>query len=153
MTMWVLVANSSFAEIFAVDRNGRDIRKMHQLDFPGGRLKGGDVYSDKSGRTHDSIGPGRHSMSSEVDFHSHEQKVFAHQIGTLLRKAKEENAFDRLALIAPPQFLGELRQALHETVQKLIYKEINKEIHSDLTEYQRIEALCRFLDLQRPVNA
>lgn len=157
MKLWVVVANSSYAEIFATEHNGRDFHKVQQIDFPEGRKKSGSMLSDRPGRgfegAKNSPGAkfGRHAYSSEVDIHMHEQQVFAHKIADVLRKGRADNAFERLALIAPPQFLGELRIALTDAVRKVLFKEINKDIPSSHNERERIEEICRLLEMQKPV--
>lgn len=145
MTLWVVVANSSSAEIFSI--NGREIKKIEHLDFPQGRQKGDKIFSDKAGRSFDRHGASRHALGTEVDLHMQGQQTFARQVAASLEKGKNGNLFSKLALIAPPQFLGELRNMLSDQVKKIIYKEINKDIPAAQTEYERIESIYSFLDL------
>lgn len=149
MTLWVLVANSSMAEIYAVKTNGT-IQVVHHLSFPDGRKKGNELYSDRPGRGFESMGLGRHGYSSEVDAHVHEQEIFAHQLSELLNKAKSENEFDKLVLIAPPKFLGELRSSLTEQIKKCISKEINKEVPATFSDGERLEHVCKLLEIKKP---
>ncbi len=160
MTLWVLVANSSFAEIYSI--KGKTIERVHQLDFPEGRLKSGEIESDRPGRTFDrpsrgaggaSQGTSRHSYGSEVDAHTHEQEIFAHRIADILYKDKAQNKYDQIDIIAPPQFLGDLRKVLPEIVKKSVKREINKEIPSSLSEHERIESIRRYLELPSPASS
>lgn len=146
-TMWILAANSSFAKIFEVKGHGKQIKEIRHIDFPKGRQKSGEVNSDRPGRAFDSMGMSRHAYSPEINYHDHENKVFAHQIAELLQEAHENNIFDELALVAPPHFLGELKQAVSNNVKKCISKEINKDLPEHLTEKDRIDHLCKYLDL------
>lgn len=146
-TMWIIAANSSYAKIFEVKGHGRQIREINHLDFPKGRLKSGEVNSDRPGRSFDRLGMGRHAHSPEVTFHDHEQEVFSNQIATILQEAHEQKAFDELALVAPPHFLGHLKQAISNAVKKCISKEIHKDLPEHLDEKQRIDHLCKYLDL------
>lgn len=160
MALWILVANSSFAEIYSL--NGKELNRVHIFDCPEGRQKGGEVYSDRPGRSFNRPGKGvsstgagtaRHSYSSETDFHTHEQQLFAHRIAEVLHKEKSSNHFDQLDIIAPPQFLGDLRKSLSESVKKTVSKEINKEISQNLSEHERIDWVRKFLELPRPTTS
>lgn len=146
-TMWILAANSSFAKIFEVKGHGRQIKEIRHLDFPGGRAKGTDINSDRPGRAFDSMGKSRHSLSTEVNLHEHENQVFAKQIAEILRIGHENNSFDQLALVAPPHFLGELKLAVSNGVKKSIIKEINKDLPEHLSEKDRLDHLANYLDL------
>lgn len=145
----VVVANSSFAEIYTIEL-GREMVKKHHLDFPAGREKDGQILSDRPGRSFSKFGGERHALSSEVDIHTHEQQVFAHQIVDLIKKAQVEHLFERLVLIAPPEFLGELRRCLPESAKKLIYKEFSKDFPAFLSDHERVDTICRLLDIKRP---
>lgn len=152
--IWVVIANSSKAEIYAVTP-GEKIEKVHQTDFPDGRKKSRDVYSDKPGRGFSrmghSVGQGvRHALSTETDLHEHERQVFGHEIAEILRKAHAEHLFEKLALIAPPEFLGDLRQILPDSVRKAIYKELNKDLPDFMSETEKTDKICKLLELRKP---
>lgn len=146
-TMWIVTANSSFAKIFEVKGRGRQITEVQHIDFPKGRTKSGAVNSDRPGRAFDSVGTGRHAHSPAVSVHDHENKVFAGQLAALLQEAHANHAFNELALIAPPHFLGELKSAISNGVQKCIIKEIHKDLPEYLSEKERIDHLCNYLEL------
>lgn len=150
MSLWVLVTNSSFAEIFSVNKNGKEIKKEHHIDFPKGREKGRDILSDRPGRSFDSFGNNRHALSKEMDLHSQEQQVFSRQLSEILKKGKENHQFDQLAILAPPEFLGVLRAVLPEEVKQAIVKEINKDIPEYMSDHERIDTFCKYLEIQRP---
>lgn len=146
-TMWIVTANSSYAKIFEVKGHGRQITEIEHIDFPKGRLKSSEVNTDRPGRSFDSTGMGRHAYSPAVNVHDHENKVFASQLANLLKEAHVNHAFQELALVAPPHFLGELKLAISNGVQKCIVKEINKDLPEYLSEKERIDHLCNYLEL------
>ena len=146
-TMWVLVANNSFAKIFEVKGHGKHIKEIQHLDNPVGRMKPGEILQDRPGRSFDRIGTARHALGTEVDVKTHEQRIFASKLSSILSEGKTSHAFDELAIVAPPQFLGELKQALNDQVRKLLSKEIDKDLPLHLSEQERLELLCRYLDL------
>jgi len=144
---WALVANSGFAQIYEIKGHGKEIKEILQIDNPDGRMKSGEILSDRPGRSFDSMGGSRHALGTEVDPHVHEQKIFAHKLVEILKKGIEGNSFQQLALIAPPQFLGELKLVLSENLKKIITKEINKDLPIYQNGKKRIEAICEYLDL------
>lgn len=146
-TMWIVTANSSFAKIFEVKGHGKQIKEIRHLDFPQARKKGSEINSDRPGRSFDRMGKGRHALSTEVSLHEHENQVFAKQIAEILRIAHDSNSFDQLALVAPPQFLGQLKLALNNGLKKSIVKEIHKDLPEHLSERERIDHLANYLDL------
>lgn len=159
MKLWVLIANSSFAEIYAVEKNGLSITKVQEIDFPDGRKKDSELLSERPGRGFEGPKPGggknygRHAYSTAIDAHTHEQQVFAHRLAEILYKGKNDRSYEQLAIIAPPEFLGELRQTLAENVKKSIYKEVNKDIPASQKQQDRIDSICRLLDLKHPVTS
>lgn len=158
MSLWVLVANSSLAEIFSV--NGKEIKLVQRLENPSGRQKSGEILTDRPGRSFEGRGRGgagsqgsRHALGTEIDVHLHEMQIFAHKLADILRKEKSLNSFDKLDIIAPPQFLGELRAILSDPIKKCISKEINKEIPATLSEHEKMDSIRKFLDLPMNVAA
>lgn len=152
MKGWIVVANSSYAEIYAI--KDLEVSKVDLIDFPNGRLKGINILTDRPGRAFESTGTGRRSaLGSEVDVHEHEQETFAHQLVSTLKKAQNEKSFDYLIFVAPPEFLGTLRSFLPEGLKKLVKQEIKKDIPEGLTENERLEKLYKLLDMKKKTSA
>ncbi|MBA3957508.1 MAG: host attachment protein [Parachlamydiaceae bacterium] len=149
---WILVANSSFAELYSVN-NHNEMERLQSFDFPEGRLKSGEVNSDRPGRSHASVGTKRHAYETKINVHTHEQQKFAGQLAHVLIAGNEQGLFERLALVCPPEFLGELRLLLPENLKRNIYKELPKDLPGHLTELARIEQLYKMLDISRPSAA
>jgi protein required for attachment to host cells len=146
-TLWIVAANRSYAKIFEAKGMGRSVKEVHHLDNPDGRKKAGEIFSDRPGRAFDRMGEGRHALGTEVDFHEQEQKAFASRIARLLEEGKEKKAYEDLAFVAPPHFLGELNQAISNQVKKSLTKEIHKDLPAHLSEHERIDQICKYLDL------
>ena len=53
---------------------------------------------------------------------------FAHEIAAWLDKALEKEAFDRIILVAPPQMLTDLREAMGRSISSRLLAEINKNL-------------------------
>lgn len=54
--------------------------------------------------------------------------MFAKRLGDYLDKARTSHRYDRLHLIAPPKFLGQLRKELGKEVGKLVVEELPKDL-------------------------
>lgn len=152
-TLWALVANASFAQIYEIKGHGREIQKIHQLDNPDGRKRSGEILTDKPGRTYESMGKvgkmstGSHNYGSMVDPKEHELQLFMHKILEILKKARSEKSYEELAIIAPPHVLGEFNRLAPEAVKKLVIKEVGRDLPLTIHEQERIDHLSDYLDL------
>ena len=124
---WILVANESEARLLQSQKSEKT-RIIKEFDNPNGKAKSRDVNSDRPGRSFDSAGMARHAMAPDVDLRSHERQVFAKKLGDYLHKELSENRFEQLALIAPPQFLGELRKNISDSLKNCVVVELSKDL-------------------------
>jgi len=92
------------------------------------RLKGQDLVSDDTGRTFDRAGTGRHGKEPVTDPREAVEVEFARELAEHLREAAQEGQFEKLYLVAPPSFLGELRAVLPDGVRKLVASELSKDL-------------------------
>lgn len=145
--LWVLIADSSRAEIVEVEGIGKKITRKHQFKHPKSRAKNRALDTDRPGRTFDRVGGHKHAMSSEVDAHRHEQEIFAHELANVLSSELNEHQFEQFAIVAPPRFLGELNQSLSPQLKKALLKESNHDIAGIPDEKKRYDLMCQYLDL------
>jgi protein required for attachment to host cells len=124
---WIVVADSSRARILSTQSRVQAPTDVDALTHPEGRMKAQELNSDRPGRTYDSHGEGRHGMEPP-DVHHHEQEVFAKEIAEHLEKARHAGKFAKLALVAPPAFLGVLRQKLNGQLGKLVSHTVQKNL-------------------------
>lgn len=146
-TLWILVANRSFAKVYEVKGHGRQVTEIHHLDNPDGHKKNGEIFTDRPGRSFDSHGASRHALVKEIDTHEREQKNFTKKISEFLQHGKDGKKYEELAFVAPAHFLGELHSTITPAIKKSIVKEVHKDLPEHLTEQDRIEHLCKYLDL------
>ncbi len=106
----LIVADSSRARIFHVASLAGDWREVAGLGHPSSRSRRQDLVADRSGRTFDRSGRGRHAMEDRQDVRSLESQHFASEVAAYLQR--QERAAQRIGVIAPPKFLGRLRQQL-----------------------------------------
>ena len=99
-----------------------------EIDHPRGRLKAGDLDSDRPGRSFDRAAQGRHAYTSEESPADRVEHEFALQLADQLDQHRNSGAFDQLVLIAGPKLLGKLRHALSEPTRKLVSAELDKDL-------------------------
>jgi protein required for attachment to host cells len=128
ITTWVVVAESSRAKLFAWDKPSAPLRELEDLTHPESRLHEQELTTDLPGRAFDSAGEGRHAMGQVVSPKQEEAVRFAKTIGDRLESGRVEGCFEKLILVAAPQFLGLLRDSLSDNTKKLVVKEINKNL-------------------------
>src|SRR6516164_446602 len=89
-----------------------------------------DQGTDRPGRSHSSVGPGRSSVS-QTDWHMLEEHRFTHEVAAMLEQIVRERGVQALVVVAPPRALADLRKAFHPDVKRKVIAEIDK----DLTKF------------------
>ena len=83
--------------------------------------------TDRPGRSHSSVGPGRSSVT-QTDWHDLEEHRFAHEVAAALERIVRERKVKALIVVAPPRALADLRKAFHADVKSRIVAEIDKDL-------------------------
>lgn len=130
--MWILVADSARARLFALADGGREPEEIEDFVNAEGRLGGRGQERDHLPRSHDRFGAGRHAIEPHT---SHEEKAmgeFVRLLGAALERGRVQRRYSDLVLIAPPHMLGVLKAELNKHVRAYVVKEIGKELtHAD----------------------
>jgi protein required for attachment to host cells len=126
---WVVVADEANAIVYArVTRSG-PLREVFSLANEVARMKTEQLISDSGGRSFDSKGKGRHTMTSEkVDPKKHAASIFAKQIAERIGGVMHDGSCRGFALIAAPRFLGVLRKAVSVETSAQPYATVAKEV-------------------------
>jgi protein required for attachment to host cells len=124
----VVTADSTSANVFEILKIGGDFRPISEFKHAQSQMKGSDLASDRPGRAFDSGGTGRHAMAPQVDLKSHEADVFAREVCEFIDNARVKNRFERLVVVAPPDFLGRLRQHISPEANKLVTESLAKNL-------------------------
>jgi protein required for attachment to host cells len=140
-TTWRLTATRSGATLFESDGKRIAIHRLQDIPHPKGRLQNKDIDADKPGRAFDSLGQGRHGMSTQHQPTEEVAMQFARILAELLNKGRTTHAYDKLVLVAEPGFLGILRAALDSHTAALVVKTV----HKDLPEVEEKD-LARYLE-------
>ena len=125
-TTWIIAADSSRARILQVTDRKQHLDEIEDLLNPQGRVDDRQLTTDAQPRFHGSSGPA--SDREETSAARHATELFAKRVGEYLDKARSAHRYDRLHLIAPPKFLGQLRKELGKEVQKLVAEELPKDL-------------------------
>ena len=118
--LWLVVANHTQARIFTAESPTlAELTEIEDLTHPQSRLHDREMTSDLPGKIK-SPTVGGHAFEAATDPKQHEAVNFAHRLAQRLESGLNANAFDRLAIIAEPTFLGMLRHCLSAPVKNTI---------------------------------
>jgi protein required for attachment to host cells len=125
---WVLIADGARARILQSDGPGKGLHAVEGCVFHGDHAATHEIMSDREGRSHSSVGPGRSAIEAHSDPHRELKKRFAQQLADVLSSRLREKAYDRLVIVAAPSALGDLRTALPEQVRARVTAEVAKDL-------------------------
>lgn len=128
--IWVVTANDRRARILAADDPSGALTEIADLVHPIAQLRAGEFVTDRPGRAFDSVGAGRHAMSSRVDPKRQEEIRFAKEVVERIEQGRVSGGFDRLAVVASPAFLGCLRDAMSDALRTKVVFELDKDYTS-----------------------
>jgi len=134
MRIRIVVADQAEATFYDIEHLAEGLHAAGRLEHPEAHLHDRDLVSDRPGRVFDRApNPGhrrgataRHGTGGERSPHKHEAQLFARRVAEEL--ARQGPGFDRLVLMAGPQMLGLLREALTETTREKLVAEVNKDL-------------------------
>ena len=125
----VVVADESSAIVYARESRSGSMRELFSLENEIARMKTEQLISDSGGRSFDSHGKGRHTMSSEkADPKKTAAAAFAKRIAARIAKALHNGSCRGFALVAAPRFLGVLRDAFAVATTAEPYATVDKEV-------------------------
>ena len=126
---WVVAANESQARFYQREAKRAPLQEFLCVENEAARMKKGELLEDRGGRSFDSFGAGRHTMSVEkADPKKQAATVFAKQIAERIYKATHNGTCRDYVLIAAPKFLGVLRPELSRRCKLGPSKTIDKDV-------------------------
>lgn len=126
MTTYIVVADAARARIFT--REGKTLAEQESLVHAEGRLHEGDLITDQRGDVQESMSSTSRSSGQENVASQHENELFAKEVANRLYSARVDNSLEKLILVAPPKFLGLLRDKLDGPTQKLVIHSLSKDL-------------------------
>ena len=126
MTTYIVVADAARARIFT--RDSLKLAEQESLVHAEGRLHEGDLVTDGRGDVHESMSTTSRSAGEEGTATKHENELFAKEVAQRLYSARVGNSMKKLIMVAPPKFLGLLRDKLDAPTQKLVIHSLSKDL-------------------------
>lgn len=127
MTTYIVVADAARARIFT--RDALQLAEQESLIHAEGRLHEGDLITDRRGaEVHESMSTTSRSSGEEGTASKHENTLFAKEVAQRLYTARVENSMEKLIMVAPPKFLGLLREKLDAPTHKLVIHTLPKDL-------------------------
>lgn len=142
--LWILVADSAHARIFQGGKPDATLTEVGCYINPEGRAHGRDITTERPPSVQEGASPTRHGITPHTTLREKSAERFARSLDATLLRAQEERKYDRLVIIAPPHFLGELKQHLSDRVRQRVVGEIPRnytalppaELHQHLADQQ-----------------
>jgi len=136
MRVRIVVADQSEADFYELEQRDMPPQFVQRLEDADAHLHDRDLKSDRPGRVFDHApGPGgrrgavaHHSTGGERSPRKVEAKRFARRIARVLDEGQRQNRYDRLIVMAPPEFLGLLREEMPAAVRATVTAEIGKDL-------------------------
>ncbi|MGE6605607.1 host attachment protein [Halomonas sp. NPDC076908] len=126
MTTYIVVADAARARIFT--RDALTLAEQESMVHTEGRLHEGDLVTDSRGDVHESMSTTSRSAGQENSASKHENELFAKKVAQRLYSARVDNSMEKLIMVAPPKFLGLLREKLDGPTQKLVIHSLSKDL-------------------------
>ena len=128
MTIWVVVADAGRARVFEAESlKGELVEIMDKAD-PLRRIPENELASDEPGRNRGPSGIGSHGMQEKVTLQEAEDRRFAGELVDDIRHALDTNRISSFFMMAPPHFLGILRNTMPDHVAKALAGDLNKDL-------------------------
>ncbi len=138
----VVVADESKAVLYARETLRGPLQEQRTFGNEAARLKTDDLLADRGGRSFDSHGHGRHTMTAEKsDPKQHLAEAFAREIADDIAARQHKGVLRGYALVAAPRFLGMLRAQLGSRLTEEPYATVDKNVVG-----QPEDVIARLLD-------
>lgn len=141
---WIVSANAGRARFFSQNAASEGLKEVNDMVNDAVRLRTEESQTDRLSPK--AAGDSIHSVGGATPTslyqpaktpQQHQSEVFARDIAGFLAHAHQEGGFQKLSLIASPEFLGMLRKELEPKFNEVIDLEIDK----DYTQYGTAQLL------------
>ena len=126
--IWLLVADAAKARLFEMPRKGGNLTEIACYTNPNSRSPGQHPEHGRQGRSQESASPTRHAIEPHTTLRDKHAMQFADLLRDAIRQGRMENQYDHLVLMAPPRFLGVLRERLDDQSLKCVTAEIDNDL-------------------------
>ncbi len=125
---WLVVCDASRARILRIAEPEEEWAAVETVTPTEGRARSGALVSDRPGRANRPKGLGRQAPVDAADPTDAASRRFASELGRRLERGFDAHEFDGLVLVAPPRFLGQLRDALTPPVRRRVRASLRKDL-------------------------
>lgn len=139
---WILVADGARARLFELAAKSAQLTELDCFVNPQGRMHDHDLTTDRRPLVDEGATTVRHAMEPHTSLRDKTAERFARLLGEALERGRTEGRYEHVVLVAPPRFLGVLRDGLGEGVSG----HVAAEIHRDLTALPAREVRARLPD-------
>jgi len=123
---WILVADSARARVFERDRAGALI-ELGCYTNPEARDGTRGMTTDRPPTVNESMGFARHALEPHTSRREKVAATFARALREVLDRGHVEQRFDRLVLVAPARFLGDLHSAFGKHLRAAVVAEVRRD--------------------------
>ncbi len=140
-TTWILACDAGRAQLFEELEPGRAYSPVAAFLHPEGRAHVVDLVSDTNGRKPVGVSrgvgvvrgwqggvQGRPGAAPDTDPKEVEAEKFARDLAAVLQKGLDDHRYQALVLVAPPHFLGLLRETVGDQVTKHLEWTLDKDL-------------------------
>jgi protein required for attachment to host cells len=136
MRIRIVVADQSEADFYEFEQRDSPPQFVRRLEDADAHLHNRDLKSDRPGRVFDHAAAagmrrgavGHHATGGERNPRKVEARRFARRVTDALDEERRSGKYDRLVVMAPPTFLGLLREEMPPAVHALLSAEIAKDL-------------------------
>ncbi len=134
MSTWVLITDAARARLFEISAQD-GMAEVACFSNPERRTVTHDRdVNDRLPRTQDSHSAHRHAIQPHTTLREKAEQQFARAVAEQLEDGAERKQYEHLILVAPPRFLGVLREHLPEALSKRVVGEIQHDLVSASTQ-------------------
>lgn len=131
---WVLITDAARARLFEISAQD-GMAEVACFSSPARRTMTHDRdFNDRLPRTQDSGQAHRHAIQPHTTVREKAEQQFARAVAGELESGAERKQYEHLILVAPPRFLGVLREQLPEALSRRVVGEIQHDLVSASTQ-------------------
>jgi protein required for attachment to host cells len=130
-TTWIMIADSTRARLLAREDKEPALQEIADFVCPEGRAKGREAPTDRRASVsvaHGRLGHAGHTIEPRTGDREKAAAAFARELGAALERGRIEGCYGALVLMAPPRFLGALRDALNPHLHALVTGDVDKDL-------------------------
>ncbi|MCW3474219.1 host attachment protein [Limobrevibacterium gyesilva] len=110
--VWVAIADGEHARVVAPTAVRHQFATRIAIDSVTAHKRAAELGGDRPGRVFESATTARHAVVPKNDPHELAKRKFVSEVARTLNEHAQQNAFDRLVLVAPSRTLHDLREEL-----------------------------------------